>query len=103
MTRLCPNATWYQNHTVIAGSYNGHENNATTLSNPVDLFLDSNNAIYVSDNINYRIQKFVLGSPIGITVANTSPFQPNALYVDGGGTIYSCEQAVCLCCLMTGI
>jgi hypothetical protein len=94
MNRLCPNATWDQNYTVIAGNYNGYGSNATTLSNPTDLFLDSSNVIYVSDNGNYRIQKFLLGNPIGTAVANTFPFQPSTLYVDGGGTIYSCEQAV---------
>jgi hypothetical protein len=96
MTRLCPNATWNQNYSVIAGSLNNNGNNATTFSNVADLFLDNNSSIYVSDNGNYRIQKFALGNPMGTTVANTFPFQPAALYVDGGGAIYSCEQAVCV-------
>ncbi|CAF2573557.1 unnamed protein product [Rotaria sp. Silwood2] len=59
----------------------------------MDLFIDNNNAIYVSDNGNYRIQKFNGSSPIATTVAKTSPFRPTAIYVDSVGTIYSCEEA----------
>jgi sugar lactone lactonase YvrE len=94
MIRLCPNATWNQNYSIIANSTYG--NNATTFSNAVDFFLDNDSSIYVSDSENYRIEKFILGNPMGTTVANTFPFQPAALYVDGGGAIYSCEQAVCV-------
>ncbi len=94
--RLCNNATWDPNYSVISGINGSVGNNQTMFSNPTDLFIDNNSAIYVADSGNYRIQKFNTGSAIGATVAITSPFQTIAIYVDGVGTIYSCEQAVCL-------
>ncbi|CAF3497383.1 unnamed protein product [Rotaria socialis] len=91
--RLCNNATWDPNFSIISGADGATGRNATMFSNPYDVFIDQNNMIYVADYGNYRIQKFNTSSAIGTTVASTSPFQPTVIYVDGAETIYSCENA----------
>ncbi|CAF4381610.1 unnamed protein product [Rotaria socialis] len=93
--RLCNNATWDPNFSIISGADGATGRNATMFSNPYDVFIDQNNMIYVADYGNYRIQKFNSSSAIGTTVASTSPFQPTVIYVDGAETIYSCENAAC--------
>ncbi|CAF1072237.1 unnamed protein product [Rotaria magnacalcarata] len=91
--RLCNNATWDPNFSIISGANGTAGSNATLFSTTHDLFVDQNNTIYIADYGNYRIQKFNASNAIGTTVASTSPFQPIAIYVDGAGTIYSCEEA----------
>jgi len=74
---------------------------ANQLNNPVSVFVDAQGNIYVSDQSNYRIQKFPAGSTAGsdgITVAGTTPSgylnsanqlqQPSGIFVDGSGNVY---------------
>lgn len=92
--RLCPNATWDLNYSNITVTNFSAATNDTAFVTPADFFIDQNNIIYPSNGQN-RIQKIDLANRVVTTVAKTTPFRPMSLYVDGAGTIYSCEEAVC--------
>ncbi len=93
-----PNGTAGINGTTVAGG-NGDGPDANQLSSPTGLFVDANGAIYVADQGNHRIQKFLPNSTsetAGITVAGgngpgSGPDQfenPTGVHVDAGGAIY---------------
>ncbi|TAE22699.1 MAG: hypothetical protein EAZ91_23250 [Cytophagales bacterium] len=93
-----PNGTAGINGTTVAGG-NGDGPDANQLSSPTGLFVDANGAIYVADQGNHRIQKFLPNSTsetAGITVAGgngpgSGPDQfenPTGVHVDVGGAIY---------------
>ncbi|CAF4902345.1 unnamed protein product, partial [Rotaria sp. Silwood1] len=42
------------------------------LNGPWGIYVDINETLYVADRLNHRIQKWVFGSPIGITIAGQS-------------------------------
>jgi len=64
--------------------------------------MDLNNAIYITDRFNNRVQKYLMGSPIGITVAgNASGIagstlsdlrEPAGIQVDFDGNIYVADR-----------
>ena len=57
------------NATIIAGNHGSRGSNSTRLDVPVDVYIDRNGNLYVSDRDNDRIQKFINGSNIGVTIA----------------------------------
>ncbi len=57
------------NATIIAGIKRSRGLNSSQLYKPEDVYVDRNGNIYVSDSYNHRIQKFINGSNIGITIA----------------------------------
>ncbi|CAF1219414.1 unnamed protein product [Adineta steineri] len=61
---------WNSTGNTVAGSATGIPNaTASQLSEPYILRFDSSNALYISDTINNRIQKWIIGSSNGTTVA----------------------------------
>jgi len=99
--KWAPNAT---NGTIVAGSASGHAgSSSTSLYAPYGLVLDeANSFLYVVDGYNHRVQRYVLGSPNGVTVAGgngagTAPNQlnrPTAIYVSKlDGSIYVCDYS----------
>ncbi|CAF4879537.1 unnamed protein product, partial [Rotaria socialis] len=72
------------------------------LSNPWTIVLDSSNALYIADQGNNRIQKWIIGYSTGTTVAGqtngvagaTSYYlnQPNGVYVDTNSNIYVADS-----------
>ncbi|CAF3981380.1 unnamed protein product, partial [Adineta steineri] len=57
------------NATIVAGIYQSPGANSSQLNGPNDVYVDRSGNIYVTDNTNYRIQKFSSGSNIGVTIA----------------------------------
>ncbi|CAF1443540.1 unnamed protein product, partial [Adineta steineri] len=58
--------------TRIAGLLLSAGSNASQFSNPQGVYVDSKGSLYVSDYYNSRVQKFVNGSTLGITMAGIS-------------------------------
>ncbi|CAF0811501.1 unnamed protein product [Adineta steineri] len=63
--RLLKNAT---TATVIAGIKDSRGSSNTQLNHPQDVYVDTVGTMYVSDCFNHRIQKYINGSNIGITI-----------------------------------
>jgi hypothetical protein len=64
--KLPKNAT---NPILVAGQPGSMGGSANQLDVPQGVYVDSNGNLYVSDYYNYRVQKYVNGSTIGVTVA----------------------------------
>jgi len=95
------NATWGASGTKIAGNSVGSGLNQ--LDNPNGLFLDGSGNLYVADFNNNRVIKFTppFNSANNGTVvagtgtagsANTQLNGPTAVYVDGSGDVFVCDQ-----------
>ncbi|CAF1010711.1 unnamed protein product [Adineta steineri] len=67
------------NATIVAGNYQSPGPNSTQLNGPNDVYVDRSGNIYVTDNTNYRIQKFSSGSNIGFTTAGINSSTGSAL------------------------
>ncbi|TAE24972.1 MAG: hypothetical protein EAZ91_19790 [Cytophagales bacterium] len=84
-----PNSTGSTAGTTVAGG-TGSGSGANQLNTPRGVFVDGSGAIYVSDYINSRIQKFSPNSTAG-TAGTTVVDQirlPGTIYMDGSGAIY---------------
>ncbi|CAF1595666.1 unnamed protein product, partial [Adineta steineri] len=64
---------------LVAGQLTSAGSSASQLYNPQDVYIDSNNNMYVSDCLNHRVQKYVNGSTIGTTFAGLSASSGAAL------------------------
>ena len=93
------NASWAANGTTVAGQSSGASGtDASHLNNPSGLFVDGSGNIYVSDQVNNRVQQWAPGATSGTTVAGQSSGASGTdashlsstfgLYVDGSGNIY---------------
>ncbi|UJR20052.1 hypothetical protein I4U23_023186 [Adineta vaga] len=72
----------------IAGNANGTSGNGDqSLNGPVDVFLSSNETLFVADWNNNRVQAFNPGSRIGATVISMAG-QPQGLFVDRLSNLY---------------
>lgn len=61
MNQVCSTSSWSSSFTVMVGT--GTQGTSTTqLSNPMGMFTDSNQNVYVADYSNNRIQKYVYGT-----------------------------------------
>ena len=65
------------------------------LSSPIGIWVTKDGSLYVADQDNHRVQKFLPGSTVGITVAGSaaggSESQlecPNSVFVDGYGNLF---------------
>ncbi|CAF4019578.1 unnamed protein product [Adineta steineri] len=74
--KLLKNAT---TATVVAGQRTSYGSGDSQLHNPQGLYLDSKNNMYVADYQNSRIQKYVNGSTVGITIAGVTGSAGSAL------------------------
>ena len=63
-----PNAKWQQNGLTVAGG-NGEGNGINQLSNPLGLYVDDDQTIYVADQSNHRIVEWKWGATSGQVVA----------------------------------
>jgi sugar lactone lactonase YvrE len=99
VAKWAPNAT---NGTLVAGSASATAGSGSlSLYAPSGLVLDeANSFLYVADRYNYRVQRFVLGSPTGVTVAGGNGAgaaanqlnRPTAIYLSKlDGSIYICD------------
>ena len=61
MFTLPMNARWSQNGVTVAGG-NGQGNQLNQLNFPTYLFVDEEQAVYVSDSINHRVMKWNKGA-----------------------------------------
>ncbi|CAF1393465.1 unnamed protein product, partial [Didymodactylos carnosus] len=66
---MCTPATWNKNGITVAGVNGINGSFATHLFQPQGIFIDQFDNLYVADSENDRIQKFVQGSNVGVTVA----------------------------------
>ncbi|CAF3042616.1 unnamed protein product [Rotaria socialis] len=100
--QVCATAIWNSTFSLAAGTGTAGST-ATLLYNSYDVFIDGWQSIYVVDNYNNRVQKYLAGSNIGTTVAGLSftfgvtptagsaPPQlnsPTGIFVDLTGIIY---------------
>ncbi|CAF4430177.1 unnamed protein product, partial [Rotaria magnacalcarata] len=63
-----PNARWKQNGLTVAGG-NGQGNGINQLSNPLGLYVDDDQTVYVADQYNHRIVEWKSGATSGQVVA----------------------------------
>ena len=63
----------------VAGLYQSGGQNASQLHNPQVAYVDSNQNVYVVDCLNYRVQKYINGSPNGVTIAGITASSGSAL------------------------
>lgn len=61
---------WNETGITDAGVTGTVVNAPTTFNQPSGIIFDSSDALYVADENNYHIQKFLSGSMIGVTVGN---------------------------------
>ncbi|HJV19749.1 MAG TPA: T9SS type A sorting domain-containing protein [Sediminibacterium sp.] len=86
---------WKKGATIVAGSIVPGID-ASKFSRPTFVFVDDKGALYVCDQWNHRIQKWMQGATSGTTVAggngpgsNANQLKnPSAIYVDNRGVIY---------------
>lgn len=70
---VCTTASWNSTATTVAGSPTGEVGALSTrLIMPAVVYVDDNNALYVLDPGNYRVQRFFPNSTSGTTVLNGS-------------------------------
>ncbi|CAF3462847.1 unnamed protein product [Rotaria socialis] len=88
-----------KNGTLVAGG-NGKGDGLNQLNRPAYLFVDRDHSVYVSDNENHRVMKWVEGAKEGIVVAGghgkgnalTQLSSPSGIFVDTLGTLYVVDQ-----------
>jgi hypothetical protein len=86
--------------TTVAGFTTSGGSSLSELNSPTAIFIDLNGVLYIYDSLNYRIQKWILGQPLGFTVAGGRGSgttldrisSGNGLYVDAQSSIYVSEN-----------
>ncbi len=85
----------------VAGSSHGTSGNTPDLLNsPIGIFLDDTGNLYIADQANDRIQKWIPGTGTGITVAGGNGFgssskqlfSPSSVFVDDSGYIFIADK-----------
>lgn len=83
--------------TVVAGQGGSSGTSASQLDYPASIYVDAAGAVYVADQNNNRIQKWLPGATVGVTVAGTGTESdneagklsgPSGVIVDQNGIIY---------------
>lgn len=72
----------------MAGTTSSAGSSATLLNNPMDIAFDTNGILYVADNTNDRLQKFVNGSTAGVTTSNLTLNNPTAVFITNNEIIF---------------
>lgn len=91
-----PTLRWNTTGITVCGTTGRAGSASNQLNGPLDLFLDYNNSIYIPDQKNHRVQKFLPGNAFGQTVAGNgtagaTQYQldsPSRLIVDSDGNLY---------------
>lgn len=89
---------WNSTGITLAGLTGFTGTNSSQLATPYSMALDVSNTLYIADRNNNRVQKFLMGSSTGVTIAGQSNGtggialdmlnQPSDLDVDSSGNIY---------------
>ncbi len=91
-----PVLRWNTTGITVAGIVNNPGDANNQLDTPVDAALDDANNLYIVDQNNHRIQKYLLGVSTGQTIAgNTTPgtsqyelYGPAKILLDANGNFY---------------
>ncbi|CAF1106760.1 unnamed protein product [Adineta steineri] len=97
-------SAWNSTGITVAGDAGGSSGTAANRFNgPYVLRFDSSNALIISDTINNRIQKWIIGNSSGTTIAGqangtagasaTSLFQPVGIALDSSDSIYVADKS----------
>ncbi|CAF0947181.1 unnamed protein product [Rotaria sordida] len=86
-TVVCPTGVWNSTFRILAG-IGVAASTTTTLYYPYRAVFDTSNTLYVADQYNHRIQKYVGGSPTGTVVPGLSLSYPCDVYVDNNNVLY---------------
>lgn len=86
--------------TNVAGYTTAGGSSLSELSGPTALFIDLTGIMYIYDSLNYRVQKWKIGEPLGLTVAGgrgsgtslDKIVSGNGLYVDNQARVYVSEN-----------
>ncbi|CAF1577914.1 unnamed protein product [Rotaria magnacalcarata] len=89
---ICPTAVWNSTVRIIAGATSLTGTAVNRLNNPTDVAYDMNGTLYVADNTNDRIQRFVNGSSSGVTVPSFTLNNPTAIFVTSNGILYAVDS-----------
>ncbi|CAF4097271.1 unnamed protein product, partial [Adineta steineri] len=95
---------WNSTGITVAGDVGGSSGTATNRFNgPYVLRFDSSNALIISDTLNHRIQKWIIGNSSAVTVAgqasgtagssSNSLYQPVGIVLDSSDDIYIADKA----------
>ncbi|CAM4911172.1 unnamed protein product [Rotaria socialis] len=87
-TVICPTAVWNSTFRILAGISGNAGASPVILNNPFRAIFGPNSTMYVADQSNNRIQKFVGGSPTGAAVTNLTLSNPCDVYVDNNNVLY---------------
>ena len=89
---------WNASGSTVAGIGSGGNSQQYSLNKPIQVVVDSNDTLYISDSQNHRIQQWLLNAPSGTTIAgkqNGGPgnssselFNPEAVVLDSSNGIY---------------
>ncbi|CAF1240615.1 unnamed protein product [Adineta steineri] len=97
-------ARWNATGTTVAGNAGGTAGvGANQLKGPYVVRIDSSNALYIVDMDNHRIQKWIIGDSIGVTVAgqadgtsgasSTNLDAPVGLAIDSSNNMYIADRS----------
>ncbi len=89
-------ATWNDTGVTVAGHQNGAVgSDLASLNDPIDIFIDDNDTLFITDGGNSRIVKYYANSTSGILVAGSGPGssssqlnQPKGIAVDEMGNVF---------------
>ncbi|CAF0955567.1 unnamed protein product [Adineta steineri] len=95
---------WNSTGITVAGDVGGSSGTAANRFNgPYVLRFDSSNALIISDTLNHRIQKWIIGNSSGVTIAgqasgtagssSNSLYQPVGIVLDSSDSIYIADKA----------
>ena len=87
--------------TNVAGFTASGGSGLSELNGPTAIFIDSDGNMYIYDSLNARVQKVIIGQPLGFTVAGGRSAGTtldrisagNGLYVDDQSNIYVSENS----------
>ena len=88
--KIIPTDGLLRNGKTVAGG-NGEGDSSNQLDDPNGVFVDGKGNLWVADTHNQRIQEFIAGSEMGITIgANlpNAPVTPTNLFVSDDGAVY---------------
>lgn len=93
---------WNTTGITVAGVVGSSGSTADKLNMPWGLFIDPNDTLYVADQVNHRIQKFLKGTNLGVTVAGQASgtsgngpahlLNPAGVLLDVNGNVYVADS-----------